>query len=54
MQFLVIASLVQMVLVAMTLSPGGQRLAPGQWMPLGIATVGMVCAAVVLAGAGPS
>jgi hypothetical protein len=38
----------QVFLVAM-IHISQHRMAPGQWMPLGIAAMGMVCAATLLA-----
>jgi len=46
---LMVAAMLQLFVVAMVANNGSKRLAPGQWMPIGIAVAGMVCAAVMLA-----
>lgn len=47
---LLLAAMLQFFVVAMVVNNGSKRLAPGQWMPIGIAMMGMTCAAILLAG----
>jgi hypothetical protein len=47
---LLVASALQLILVAVATGNGQLRLAPGQWMPIGIAVAGVLCAGLAIVG----
>lgn len=48
MHLLLITVMLQFFLISMTMNDGFRRLAAAQWLPIGIAVIGMSLAAVLL------